>query len=92
MHSARARSLYDSEAVLRRTATVLRAIGASERTATQPAVTQRSASAPEAQVRFSVAPSRRHAALTAALRRGREVLEALDRRLTIRGTLSKADR
>jgi hypothetical protein len=92
MHSARLRSLYDSEAVLRRTASVLRAIGTSESTAPRPAIRQRLASAPDTGIRFSEAPSRRHAALTAALRRSREVLEALDRRMAIRDTLSTSHR
>lgn len=88
VHSARVRSLYDSEAVLRRTAGVLRAIGASERSALRPAVNQRSTPALDAAIRVSEAPRRRQAALTAALRRSREVLEALDRRIAIRDTLS----
>ena len=92
MHSARVRSLYDSEAVLRRTASVLRALGASERTAPRSAFMPRSDSAQEPGVLFGEAPSRRHAALTAALRRSREVLEALDRRMAIRDTLSTTNR
>ena len=46
VHSARVRSLYDSEAVLRRTAGVLRAIGASEGSELRPVVKQRSTSGP----------------------------------------------
>ncbi len=89
MHHARVRSLYDSEAVLRRATDALRAIGTSERAGLRPAVVLRSRAALDAVVRLSETRSGSHAALLAALRRSREVLDVLDRRVAIHTTFGR---
>lgn len=76
MGSARVRSLYDAEAVLRQAAGSLRALGWSD-----PAnrFTERVPSeAPDLVVRRELALAR-HASLIAALRRSREILDAVAR-------------
>jgi hypothetical protein len=83
MTRARVRSLYDSEAVLRQAAGALRALGWSD-----PAnrFTERLPSeVPDLLARRELALAR-HASLIAALRRSREVLDAVARVVDARAT------